>query len=89
MVCLIIEILFMERLFQSVRHQKFHVVGVKLLDRSRNYMAEIYRDADVADWKTNPAAYTIEQRKVDANSPLELRLAPGGGEAIRFRALEN
>lgn len=58
---------------------------LSFLDGDRTYIAEIYRDADDADWKTNPTAYRIEQREVDANTVLPLRLAPGGGIAIRFR----
>jgi alpha-glucosidase len=58
------------------------------LDPGRTYLAEIYRDADNADWKTNPAAYTIESRTVDANTVLSLRLAPGGGQAIRFHPIK-
>ncbi len=57
------------------------------LSPGRKYIAEIYRDADDADWRTNPTAYTIERREVDAGTVLSLRLAPGGGEAIRFREL--
>jgi alpha-glucosidase len=54
------------------------------LDPDRSYTAEIYRDTDDADWQTKPLAYTIENLKVDSNTVLPLRLAPGGGEAIRF-----
>jgi alpha-glucosidase len=61
---------------------------LSFLDRDRKYVAEIYRDADDADWKTNPTAYTVEQREVDANTVLPLRLAPGGGMAVRFRPLD-
>jgi hypothetical protein len=57
------------------------------LDYDRSYVAEIYRDADDADWKSNPSAYVVEQRPVDAKSVLALRLAPGGGLAIRFSGL--
>ncbi len=60
---------------------------LSFLDRERRYVAEIYRDADDADWKTNPTAYTIERREVDANTVLPLRLAPGGGMAVRFHPL--
>jgi alpha-glucosidase len=61
---------------------------LSFLDRDRTYVAEIYRDADDADWKTNPTAYKVEQREVDANTVLPLRLAPGGGIAIRFHPLD-
>lgn len=61
---------------------------LSFLDRDRTYIAEIYRDADDADWKTNPTAYKVEEREVNANTILPLRLAPGGGIAIRFRPQE-
>ncbi len=61
---------------------------LSFLDRNREYTAEIYRDSDDADWKTNPEAYCIEKRAVDANTVLPLRLAPGGGMAVRFRPLD-
>jgi len=57
---------------------------LNFLDRDRVYVAEIYRDADDADWKKNPTAYEIDKMEVDANTVLTLRLAPGGGQAIRF-----
>lgn len=60
---------------------------LSFLDRNRKYVAQIYRDAEDADWKTNPTAYKIEEREVDANTVLPLRLAPGGGIAIRFYPL--
>ena len=57
---------------------------LSFLDRDRTYVAEIYRDAEDADWKTNPTAYEVDEQEVDANTVLTLRLAPGGGQAIRF-----
>ena len=54
------------------------------LDRDRDYIAEVYRDADEADWRDNPEAYVVEKREVDSNTVVPLRLAPGGGQAIRF-----
>ena len=38
-------------------------VPLSFLDRDRRYVAEIYRDADDADWKTNPTAYKIERAR--------------------------
>jgi alpha-glucosidase len=55
------------------------------LDRDKTYVAEIYRDADDADWSTNPMAYKIEKKLVNRDSILSVHLAPGGGEAIRLR----
>ena len=46
------------------------------------YEATIYRDADAADWKTNPAAYPIEKMTVTNKTKLKLKLANGGGFAM-------
>jgi alpha-glucosidase len=59
------------------------------LEKGKSYTAEIYRDGDSADWKTNPYEIKIERMKVDQSSVLTLRLAPGGGQAIRFKALSD
>ena len=58
---------------------------LSFLTPGQHYRAEIYRDADDADWRNNPTAYMIESRDVDAQTVLYLRLAPGGGQAIRFK----
>ncbi len=50
-----------------------------------DYEATIYRDGDDADWATNPYDYVIETQTLNKNKRLEIRLAPGGGAAIRFR----
>lgn len=52
-----------------------------------DYEAQIYRDADDADWQTNPYATVLETKQVNAQSTLTLRLASGGGAAIRFKKL--
>ncbi|UCE18535.1 MAG: glycoside hydrolase family 97 protein, partial [Gemmatimonadota bacterium] len=63
---------------------------LQFLDPARKYVAEIYRDGALADWITNPYDIEIEERLVDNGTMLTLRLAPGGGQAIRFRpATEN
>ncbi len=60
------------------------------------YTAEIYRDATAsdpcsdgvnADWQAHPYAITVEKRSVShAAAPLSIRLASGGGFAIRLVA---
>ena len=57
-------------------------IPLGFLDPGKRYLATIYRDADNADWKSNPEAYQIEQRKVGSSDTLSIRLAPGGGAAI-------
>jgi alpha-glucosidase len=59
-------------------------VALSFLDPKRRYRAEIYRDGDAADYRTNPRSIVIEKRNVTANDRLALRIAPGGGAAVRF-----
>ena len=59
-------------------------VPLSFLTPGTTYRADIYRDADNSDWQDNPSAYTIEHVEVDSSTVLPLRLAPGGGQAIRF-----
>jgi len=57
-------------------------VPLSFLDKGKKYVAIIYKDADDADWKTNPEAYKIEKLVVDNSTILKLQLAKGGGAAI-------
>ena len=66
-------------------HPRVLEVSLSFLDPGRRYRAEIYRDAPDAHWKTNREAIVIEDREVSATDTLSLRLAPGGGQAIRFK----
>ncbi|WP_332676905.1 glycoside hydrolase family 97 protein [Brevundimonas sp.] len=65
-------------------HPRVLDASLSFLDPGRRYRAEIYRDAPDAHWKTNREAIVIEAREVTAADTLSLRLAPGGGQAIRF-----
>jgi alpha-glucosidase len=58
---------------------------LNFLSKHKTYVAEIYRDANDADWKTNPFAYKIERQLVTCDSILPLHLAAGGGQAIRLK----
>jgi alpha-glucosidase len=59
------------------------------LTPSRSYRAEIYRDGDQADYRDAQHRFDLvaEQLTVTSTDTLPLRLAPGGGQAIRFVAL--
>ncbi len=59
-------------------------VALDFLPAGRRYRAEIYRDGDNADYRTNPRSIVIEQRNVTSADRLAMRLAPGGGAAVRF-----
>ncbi|MFQ5741495.1 MAG: glycoside hydrolase family 97 protein [Acidobacteriota bacterium] len=58
---------------------------LSFLESDRKYVAEIYADGDQADWESNPLSIQISKRLVDHNTTLSLKLAPGGGQAIRIR----
>jgi len=62
-------------------------IPLDFLERGKRYEAQIYRDAPDANYMTNPTALVIEKRRVTAKDRLEAVLAPGGGLAVRFRAL--
>jgi len=62
-------------------------VPLDFLAPGKKYEAQIYRDAPDADYLTNPTALVIEKRRVTAQDTLDARLAPGGGVAVRFKAL--
>jgi alpha-glucosidase len=48
------------------------------------YVAQIYSDGAGADWQSNPYPLDINQYLVDSTTSVTLKLAPGGGQAIRF-----
>ncbi|MFO1254657.1 MAG: glycoside hydrolase family 97 protein [Sphingomonadaceae bacterium] len=60
--------------------------ALDFLAPGKRYVAEIYRDAPDADYRTDKRfAMVIEQRPVSAQGTMTLHLAPGGGAAVRFR----
>ncbi len=61
-------------------------IPLDFLDPGRQYVAEIYADGPDADWLSNPLPVSITRHDVGATTRLTLKLAPGGGTAIRFRA---
>ena len=55
------------------------------LDPGKRYTAEIYRDGDQADYRSaRRFDLVVEKKTVTAKDVLQLRLAPGGGQAIRL-----
>ncbi|MBN1926499.1 MAG: glycoside hydrolase family 97 protein [Prolixibacteraceae bacterium] len=59
-------------------------INLGFLEKDKIYSAEIYRDGDNAHWETNPTSVSIEKITVTANDYLPVKLAPGGGIAVRF-----
>ena len=61
-------------------------VPLSFLTPGKRYRAQIYRDGPDAHYRTNGKDIVIEERDVTADDTLTLRLAAGGGQAIRFVA---
>ena len=63
-------------------------VPLDFLSPGRRYEAQIYADGPGADWRTAPDRVAIGSRVVTAGDKLSVALAPGGGQAIRFKAVD-
>ncbi len=58
---------------------------LSFLDAGKSYIAEIYRDGDQADYRNaHRFDIVIEKKTVKAGDTLSVKLAPGGGQAIRL-----
>ena len=62
-------------------------LSLNFLDKGVKYKAVIFRDGDNADYKKNPYEVEIEEKQVTSETILDLRLASGGGTAIRIEKL--
>ena len=62
--------------------------ALDFLEPGKKYEATIYADAEDADYRTNPVAYTITTKKVTSKSKLKMYAAPGGGFAISIKELQ-
>jgi alpha-glucosidase len=62
-------------------------VGLGFLPAGKQYRAEIYQDGKDADMETNPLPVEISGVDVNSESKIQLKLAAGGGTAIRFHEL--
>lgn len=59
-------------------------VSLDFLDEGRRYYATIYRDGKNAGFDGDGHALEIETRPVSRHDHLQIKLAPGGGQAIRI-----
>ena len=64
-------------------------VPLSFLDSGKTYTAEIYADGPGADYKTNPYPVAISKQTVTNATFLNLKLAAGGGTAVKFTLLNN
>ncbi len=66
-------------------NKRTSLMPLAFLDKGKKYIATLYRDADDANWKTNPESYKIEKFIVDRSTVLKLQLANGGGTAVSLK----
>jgi alpha-glucosidase len=59
---------------------------LSFLTPGKAYVAEIYADGPGANYLTNPTPVAITRVNVTAASKLTIKLAKGGGQAVRIRA---
>lgn len=64
-------------------------IDLSFLGLAPKYQAKIWADGDKANWESNPADFRYEEKRVDPSEKMELRLAAGGGQAIRFSAVKD
>ncbi len=63
-------------------------VPLNFLTPGKRYVAEVYADGPRAHWLMNPLPITISSRPVTSATRLRVALAPGGGQAMRIRAVQ-
>jgi alpha-glucosidase len=63
-------------------------VQLSFLDAGKEYEAEIYADGAGANYKMNPYPVTISKQKVNTKTVLDIKLAAGGGTAIKFSPIQ-
>ena len=63
------------------------IVKLDFLTAGKKYQAQIYRDGKDANWIDKPYEIYITNKVVANKDSLILPMAPGGGIAIRFKAL--
>lgn len=63
-------------------------IPLTFLDQNKKYTAEIYKDGEGADYKTNPYPIEVTSEEVDNSSTITINLAAGGGAAIKFKQVK-
>lgn len=63
-------------------------LSLDFLEKGRRYEAQIYADGQAADFRTDRRSdIAISKRVVTSADRIAVRMGPGGGLAVRFRAL--
>ena len=64
-------------------------IPLTFLPKDTDFEATIYADSDDAHWKTNPTSYKIEKKTLSHADTLFIKMAAGGGCAVRFMTINN
>ena len=59
-------------------------IKLDFLTPNTKYVAQIYADGAKADYRTSPTDIVIREINVNSNTELDVKLAAGGGQAIRI-----
>lgn len=68
-------------------HARTEKIDLNFLEPNRKYIAQVYSDGEHAHWVDKPYKMAIYTRTVTHKDELSLKMAAGGGVAIRFKAL--
>jgi alpha-glucosidase len=60
-------------------------IPLTMIEEDRTCLATVYRDGEQADWQTRPYDYVIETLEVNATDTLRIKMASGGGFAIKMQ----
>ncbi|WP_167606910.1 glycoside hydrolase family 97 protein [Maribellus sediminis] len=71
------------------RDSRSITMDLSFLSDGKKYEATIYEDAEDTHFMNNKETYNIRKELVDSKSELTVHLAPGGGNAIYFKAISN
>jgi hypothetical protein len=64
-------------------------IPLNFLNKDKKYQATIYADAPDAHWNDNPTAVVINKQLLTSETIIDIKLAPGGGQAISFVVVDN
>jgi len=68
-------------------HQRELTLDLSFLMPDKTYLAQIFKDGDNANWENNPTDIAITEIRVNSSQQLTMKLASGGGQAIRLKCL--
>lgn len=68
-------------------HEKVIKFELSFLSEARKYEAQIYQDGETAHWRDNQLDIFLYTREVNSSDAIKVRIAPGGGFAIRLKEI--